>query len=201
MSKKAHWETVYETKTPQEVSWTEEIPQTSLDFIHSFGDDLSASIIDVGGGDSRLVDCLLDAGYTNITVLDISAKSLERAKERLGEKAALVTWIVSDIIEFNPAKSYDIWHDRAVFHFLTNPEEILGYLQLVENAVAKNMVIGTFSENGPLRCSALDITQYSTKALTKLFSSKFAVTRCLNVDHTTPFETVQHFSFCGFEKI
>ena len=200
MSRKAHWETVYETKSPQEVSWTEETPQTSLDFIHSFGDDLSASIIDVGGGDSRLVDCLLDEGYTDITVLDISAKSLERAKERLGEKAAFVTWIVSDITEFNPTKSYDIWHDRAVFHFLRDSADIAGYVDLVGKSVAKNMVIGTFSENGPLRCSALDITQYSTNQLTDLFSSKFATTRCMNVDHTTPFETVQHFSFCGFEK-
>lgn len=201
MSRKAHWETVYETKSPQEVSWTEEIPQTSLDFIHSFGDDLSASIIDIGGGDSRLVDCLLDEGYTNITVLDISAKSLERAKERLGEKAALVTWIVSDITEFEPTKSYDIWHDRAVFHFLRDSADIAGYVELVGKSVAKNMVIGTFSENGPLRFSALDITQYSTNQLTALFSSKFAATHCLNVDHTTPFETVQHFSFCGFQKI
>ena len=200
MNKKAHWETVYETKSPQEVSWTEETPQNSLDFIHEFGNDLSASIIDVGGGDSRLVDCLLEEGYTNVSVLDISAKALERAKERLGEKAARVKWIVSDIMEFKPDSTYDIWHDRAVFHFLTTPEEMLGYLQLVENAVAKNMVIGTFSENGPLRCSALDITQYSTKALTKLFSAKFNVTRCLNVDHTTPFGTYQQFSFCGFEK-
>lgn len=201
MNKKAHWETVYETKSPQEVSWTEEIPQTSLDFIHEFGADLSASIIDIGGGDSRLVDCLLEEGYTNVSVLDISAKSLERAKERLGEKAALVNWIVSDITEFEPETTFDIWHDRAVFHFLTNPNEIEVYVRLVEKAVAKNMVIGTFSENGPLRCSALDITQYSTSQLTQLFSSKFSVTRCLNVDHSTPFDTVQHFSFCGFQKI
>ncbi len=201
MNKKTHWETVYETKSPQEVSWTQEIPQTSLDFIHSFGDDLSASIIDIGGGDSRLVDCLLDEGYTNITVLDISANALERAKARLGEKANQVNWIVSDITDFEPVKSYDIWHDRAVFHFLRDPEEIAGYVDLVGKAVAKNMVIGTFSENGPLRCSALDITQYSTNQLMELFSSKFAATHCLNVDHTTPFDTVQHFSFCGFSKI
>ena len=200
MDRKKHWETVYKNKSPNEVSWTEETPQTSLNFIHSFGNDKSASIIDVGGGDSRLVDFLLDEGYTNLTVLDISAKALERAKSRLGDRANNVKWVVSDINDFKPESGFDIWHDRAVFHFLTEQSDIDSYNDLVDRAVLKNMVIGTFSENGPQRCSALDITQYSKDELCDRFKDKFEVTHCLNVDHATPFETVQNFSFCGFKK-
>ncbi len=113
-----HWEKVYQSKTPDQVSWTQAIPQSSLDLINSFYIDKTASIIDIGGGDSTLVDCLLELGYSNITVLDISNKALQRAKDRLGDKADKVQWIVSDITQFNPPQSYDIWHDRAVFHFL-----------------------------------------------------------------------------------
>lgn len=201
MDRKQHWENVYETKSPQEVSWTQEIPQTSLDFIQSFGEDKSASIIDIGGGDSHLVDCLLKEGYSDITVLDISSKALERAKVRLGEKSHLVSWIVSDITAFRPEKTFDIWHDRAVFHFLTDDEEIRNYVKLVGNSVAGKMVIGTFSENGPLRCSALDVTQYSVDTLKNRFSKSFVALQCFNEDHVTPFDTIQNFSFCGFEKI
>lgn len=200
MERKEHWETVYTNKSPNEVSWTEKVPQTSLDFIHSFGIDKSASIIDIGGGDSRLVDCLLDEGYTNISVLDISAKALERAQTRLGDRASQVNWIVSDINDFNPESGFDIWHDRAVFHFLTERSDIDSYSDLVDRSVLKHMVIGTFSENGPQRCSALDITQYSKEELSDRFIEKFEVTHSLNVDHTTPFDTVQNFSFCGFLK-
>jgi uncharacterized UPF0146 family protein len=200
MSRKKHWETVYETKTPDQVSWTQEVPQTSLDFIHSFGDDKSAAIIDVGGGDSHLVDCLLDEGYSNITVLDISSKALERAKSRLGERASLVNWVVSDITKFEPTQQFDIWHDRAVFHFLTEPADITSYISIVEEWVSKNMIIGTFSENGPLRCSALDVTQYSTSSLSERFQNKFEKISCSNTDHTTPFDTIQNFTFCSFSK-
>ena len=200
MSRKEHWETVYETKNPDQVSWTQEVPQTSLDFIHSFGEDKSVSIIDVGGGDSHLVDCLLDEGYTNISVLDISAKALERAKSRLGERASLVNWIVSDITSFEPDQQFDIWHDRAVFHFLTDTKDIASYISIVEQSVSKNMIIGTFSKDGPLRCSALDITQYSATSLSQKFQDKFETISCLNVDHTTPFDTIQNFTFCSFSK-
>ena len=119
-NKKSHWEHIYDVKTPEQVSWTQNKPETSLDFIHSFGEDKTAKIIDIGGGDSKLVDFLLEEGYENISVLDISANALERAKKRLGEKAKKVTWIVADITEFEPTEQYDNWHDRAVFHFLTH---------------------------------------------------------------------------------
>lgn len=200
MARKEHWENVFGTKSPDQVSWTQEVPQTSLDFIHSFGGDKSLSIIDIGGGDSHLVDCLLDEGYTNITVLDISSKALERAKSRLGDRAKTVQWIVSDITEFNPDITYDIWHDRAVFHFLTEASEIQYYVDLVGRTVNKNMVIGTFSEDGPLKCSGLTISQYSQAALKERFNRKFDAMNCLNVDHTTPFDTTQNFTFCSFVK-
>ena len=123
LDRKKHWETVYETKKPDQVSWSQEIPKTSLEFIHSFGLEKTAKIIDIGGGDSKLVDYLLDEGFENVTVLDISAKSLEKARNRLGEKANKVNWIVSDITEFEPNMTFDVWHDRATFHFLTTPEQ------------------------------------------------------------------------------
>lgn len=200
MERKKHWETVFETKSPEEVSWTQVIPQTSLDFIHSFGEDKSVSIIDVGGGDSHLVDCLLDEGYTNITVLDISSNALERVKSRLGDRAKNVHWIVSDIVEFKPDTQYDIWHDRAVFHFLTESSEIQSYVDLVGKTVNKNMVIGTFSDRGPLKCSGLHISQYCDIDLKQKFTENFEAISCLNVDHTTPFDTVQNFTFCSFTK-
>ena len=195
-----HWETIYQTKQPNEVSWTQEIPQTSLDFIHSFNLPKSARIIDIGGGDSKLVDCLLDEGYEHLSVLDISATSIERAKKRLGEKAAKVTWIVSDITTFQPQTPYDLWHDRAAFHFLTSPEQISAYKEIVEKAVTGYMIIGTFSENGPKKCSGLDIVQYSKESLVKTFEDGFTPEQCLYSDHVTPFQTVQNFVFCSFKR-
>ena len=143
---KKYWEKVYETKEPNEVSWTQDVPQTSLKFIDSFKLPTSAKIIDVGGGDSRLVDFLLDEGFENVTVLDISAKALEKAKKRLGTKAKKVNWIVSDVTDYEPETVFDVWHDRATFHFLTTNEEIAAYLDLARKAVAGFMTIGTFSE-------------------------------------------------------
>ena len=154
---KQHWENVYETKNSDQVSWTQEKPTTSLEYIRSFGLSKTAEIIDIGGGDSRLVDYLLVEGYQNITVLDISTKALEKAKERLGENATKVTWIVSDIIDFEPQKEYDIWHDRAVFHFLTTEAPIKKYTEIAKTGVNGYLVIRTFSENGPLKCSGLAI--------------------------------------------
>lgn len=197
---KNHWETVYETKNPDQVSWTQAIPQTSLDFIDSFGLDQTAHVIDVGGGDSRLVDFLLEKGYENITVLDISEKALEKAKNRLGEKAKKVKWVVSDVTEFKPTEHYDIWHDRATFHFLTSAEQISKYLQIAREHVKGFMAIGTFSTNGPTKCSGLDIKQYNEQTLTAELSNGFERVKCITEDHTTPFATVQNFLFCSFKK-
>lgn len=198
---KAHWETVYETKSPQEVSWTQEIPQISLDFIQSFQLNKDARIIDVGGGDSLLVDHLLDLGFTNLSVLDISAHAIERAKVRLGEKASLVTWIISDINDFEPTEMYDLWHDRAAFHFLTTQKDIERYVELVSKH-AKQLVIGTFSTNGPFKCSGLEITQYDENELGQLFGLHgFEVQTTKREDHMTPFGTTQNFVFASMVKL
>ncbi|WES95792.1 class I SAM-dependent methyltransferase [Chryseobacterium arthrosphaerae] len=198
---KNHWENVYETKNPDQVSWTQAKPQTSLDFISSFGLGKEARIIDIGGGDSNLVDFLLQEGYENITVLDISSKALEKAKERLGDAAAKVKWIATDITAFEPAETYDIWHDRAAFHFLTNQEQVSKYIDIAEKSITGFMVLGTFSKNGPTKCSGLDIQQYDEESLSSEFESGFEKIQCLTEDHTTPFGTVQNFVFCSFKKL
>lgn len=197
---KNHWDTVYETKNPDQVSWTQERPETSLSFIASLGLGKEVKIIDIGGGDSNLVDFLLDDGYQDITVLDISEKALEKAKERLGKKGEKVKFIATDITEFEPDHSYDIWHDRATFHFLTEQEQISKYLSITEKNVKAFMVLGTFSKNGPTKCSGLDIKQYDEESMEKQFETRFEKMECVSVDHTTPFNTVQNFIFCSFKK-
>ncbi|WP_345232889.1 class I SAM-dependent methyltransferase [Olivibacter ginsenosidimutans] len=200
LNQKQHWETVYETKNPEEVSWTQKIPQTSLDFINSFALPKDAKIIDIGGGDSNLVDFLLEEGYENISVLDISAKAIEKAKTRLGEKAKKVNWVESDITKFKPDTSYDIWHDRATFHFLTTDEQITTYIEVAKKAVSGFMVIGTFSENGPTKCSGLNIKRYTAGGLINVFNEYFTKIHCLTEDHITPFHTKQSFLFCSFKR-
>ncbi len=197
---KKHWETVYETKTPDQVSWTQEVPKTSLNFINSFQLSKEASIIDIGGGDSKLVDFLLEEGYKNITVLDISKKALERAKKRLGKKAKMITWIVSDVVDFIPETNYDIWHDRAVFHFLTTKNQIDTYKSLINKSVKKHLVIGTFSVTGPSKCSGLEITRYSEEKMSENFKASFQKIICKEETHLTPFNTFQNFIFCSFKK-
>ncbi len=201
-TRKEHWEKIYKTKQPNEVSWTEEVPKTSLDFIHSFNLPKSARIIDIGGGDSRLVDFLLDEGFENVTVLDISYKALERAKKRLGDRANRVTWVASDITEFSPDTNYDLWHDRATFHFLTIDEQIMKYLSTARKAVRSGgyVIIGTFSTYGPKMCSGLDVRRYSEETLTEQLNNGFEKIRCIMEDHITPFNTTQNFLFCSFRR-
>jgi len=198
--RKQHWNIVYATKKPNEVSWTQEVPTTSLNFIHSYNLPKTASIIDVGGGDSKLVDYLLDEGYENITVLDISEKALERAKARLGEKAVKVKWVASDVTEFQPDTTYDVWHDRATFHFLTTHEQIAKYLDIAKSAIRGYLTIGTFSENGPKKCSGLEIKQYTETQLQTELAEGFQKIRCITEDHVTPFNTTQNFLFCTFRR-
>jgi SAM-dependent methyltransferase len=197
---KKHWETVYKTKDPNQVSWTQDVPKTSLDFIHSFGLTKAAKIIDIGGGDSKLVDYLLDEGFENITVLDISAQALDKAKKRLGKKAEKINWVVSDITEYKPKQTFDIWHDRATFHFLTTSEQITKYMDTARNSVTGFLTIGTFSDNGPEKCSGLQIKQYSEEKLTAELQNGFDKLRCITEDHKTPFDTTQNFLFCSFKK-
>lgn len=199
---KSHWENVFATKNPNEVSWTQKYPKTSMDYLESLNLSKTANIIDIGGGDSNLVDALLEKGYVNVWVLDISEFALERAKKRLGDKANSVHWIVSDITEFKSEVAFDFWHDRAVFHFLTEQESIDKYLAIINNAIADNgnFLLGTFSENGPLKCSGLEIKQYSENTMKQTFSENFEAVKCFTENHKTPFDTVQNFQFCGFKK-
>ena len=202
MERKEHWENVFSTKQEKEVSWYQESPKTSIDFIYKLNIPKDAKIIDIGGGDSYLIDALLALGYTNLSLLDISAKAIERIKNRLGEKAAKVSFIVSDVLEFKPDTTFDFWHDRASFHFLTEEKQITKYAELVASAVAKNgnMVLGTFSENGPKKCSGLDITQYDMEKMKAIFENDFDLLESFTEDHQTPFDTIQNFIFCSFKK-
>jgi len=201
--RKEHWNKIYFNKKPNEFSWTQEFPKTSLDFIHSFNLSPQANIIDVGGGQSKLVDQLLKEGYENITVLDISEKALEKTKERLGELADKVNWIVEDITDFTTDQIYDVWHDRATFHFLTTLGQINRYLEKARKYIKANgfLTLGTFSENGPKKCSGLDIRQYSERSLQERFNDGFSKIKCITEDHMTPFHTLQNFLFCSFRRL
>ena len=199
-NRQQHWDAVYMMKQPHQVSWTQVQPSISLGFIGETGLPTTSSIIDIGGGDSRLVDCLLALGFTDLTVLDISKAAIDRARARLGGLSDLVTWIVADVEEFVPSRSYDLWHDRATFHFLTTASQVEAYVAKASVAVSGYMTIGTFSENGPDRCSGLPVRQYSEDTLSSALAKGFKKIRCLHEDHVTPFNTVQNFLFCNFRK-
>jgi ubiquinone/menaquinone biosynthesis C-methylase UbiE len=202
-NRKNHWENIYKTKELKDVSWYQPKPETALEFLHYFNVPSSAKIIDVGGGDSYLVDHLLDLNYQDITILDISEAALERAKQRLGKRASKVKWVVADAASFKPSEQYDFWHDRAAFHFLTQENEISNYIETVHKSLSSSgvLVIGTFSENGPKKCSGIEIKQYSETSMTDRFQPFFEKVKCMTVDHKTPFDTIQNFVFCSFRKV
>ena len=202
-NKKKHWETIYQTKQFEEVSWFQPTPETSLSFFKQLNIPTSAKIIDIGGGDSFLVDNLLDLNYQDLTVLDISATALDKAKQRLGERADKVKWIVADVATFRPTEKYDFWHDRAAFHFLTQELEIENYLNTVQKSIQPTgvFVIGTFSEQGPEKCSGIEIKQYSETTMTDRLSEFFEKIKCIKVDHKTPSDAIQNFIFCSFKKL
>ncbi|MBC8266452.1 MAG: class I SAM-dependent methyltransferase [Flavobacteriales bacterium] len=187
----------------QEVSWYQQSPKTSLELITKVAPNRKASIIDVGGGDGFLVDELLKLGYTNITVLDISENAINKAKKRLGKIAEQIRWVISDITEFSPNQQYDVWHDRAVFHFLTNKKDVEKYKDLVAENISKkeHFILATFSDSGPNKCSGLDICKYSEKQLKDTFAEKFKVLDSFTKNHNTPFGTKQNFTFMLFSKI
>jgi cyclopropane fatty-acyl-phospholipid synthase-like methyltransferase len=200
--KKEHWENVFTTKQETEVSWYQKQPKTSVDLIEKINLSNGAKIIDVGGGDSYLIDNLLELGYTNLHLLDISSKAIERIKNRLGAKSENVTFIVSDILNFKPEIKFDVWHDRASFHFLTEENDIQKYSNLVANSIVSNgnIIIGTFSENGPLKCSGLPISQYNELKMKAVFENNFDLIESFTEDHQTPFDTTQNFIFGTFKK-
>jgi len=201
--RKKHWETIYQTKELKDVSWFQPTPETSLSFLKQYNIPTTAKIIDIGGGDSFLVDNLLDLGYQDITVLDISAAALDKAKQRLGDRADKIKWIVADAATFRPTEKYDFWHDRAAFHFLTQEQEIENYLDTVQKSIQQTgvLVIGTFSEQGPKKCSGIEIKQYSETTMTDRLTRFFEKIKCITVDHKTPLDTIQNFIFCSFRKL
>ncbi len=200
---KTHWENIYSQKQPNEVSWWQDHPTPTLEIIHELNLNKATPILDVGGGDSTLADHLLEEGYSNITVLDISEKSIQRAKQRLGKRSAAVTWIPCNILDFEPPCGYGLWHDRATFHFLTTEEETAKYQAIVRRAVLNDgyLILATFSTNGPRRCSGLPVKQYDALALSEYFKGSFTMLRSFTVDHRTPSHAIQNFQFCCFRKI
>lgn len=199
---KTHWEKVYQTKRFEEVSWFQPMPETSIRFFEEMNLPKTARIIDIGAGESHFVDYLLDKGYTDITLVDISEEALKKTQVRLGAKGVTVQYIVADAGTFTPTQHYDFWHDRATFHFLTEPARIQHYSYHVSNALKPDayFVVGTFAEDGPKKCSGLDTMQYSENSLSALFEQYFTKVKCVKTEHTTPFSTVQKFTFCQFRK-
>lgn len=203
MQPKTHWEKVYLTKAPEAVSWFQEHPDFSLRFIRDAGVAKNAGIIDVGGGASRLVDELLNEGYSNVTVLDLSAAALQEAQKRLAERARQVQWIEADITRTNlPACSFAVWHDRAVFHFLIEPEDRKAYIETVMRSVKPggHVIVATFAPDGPTQCSGLPVMRYGPGELHGQFGNAFSLLEHAREEHHTPFGTVQQFVYCYCRK-
>ena len=198
---KLHWEKIYDEKNEDEVSWFQKETNESIKMIQSAGIE-NPKIIDVGSGRSRLLKNLIEIGYNDLTYLDISEHALEKSKEFLGEQSNKVRWISKDILSFKTDEKFDIWHDRAVFHFLNEENLIRKYIEIVEKNISESghLIIGTFSENGPLKCSGLEVRRYSEKVIEKLFNRSFKLIDSFYYDHVTPFNTTQNFLFSHFIK-
>jgi 2-polyprenyl-3-methyl-5-hydroxy-6-metoxy-1,4-benzoquinol methylase len=200
MDARKHWEQVYGAKAPDEVSWFRPHLETSLSLIErATSGDLSASIIDVGGGASSLVDDLIDCGYRNLTVLDISQAALDVPQQRLGNAARTVRWVCADVLKSTLSpRSYDVWHDRAVFHFLTTPEDRIAYVRSVSSAVRTggHVIVSTFGPQGPVKCSGLDVMRYDADSLHHEFGARFRLVESSKEIHNTPFGTQQQFLYC-----
>lgn len=202
MERREHWETVYRTKDEDDVSWFQERPAMSLSLIEKCG-ARDAKILDVGGGASRLVDGLLDAGYTHVAVLDIAEAALAKARERLGERATGVRWIATDLLAWTPDDVFDVWHDRAVFHFMVRDEDRAAYLVTLRRAlrIGGQAIIATFAENGPERCSGLPIQRWEPEALARELGPDFGLEESLREEHVTPAGKTQAFQFSRFVRI
>ena len=198
---KEHWERVYETRDPTKVSWFQPVPAKSIALIRATEIPAKAPLIDVGGGASTLVDILRNSDYTDITVLDISARALAKARERLGAAADSISWLEADVTAFEPQRRYYLWHDRAVFHFLTNPESVRKYLDVLRTALVPggHFVIATFGPEGPDRCSGLPVQRYSVDSLANLLQDDFDVRSFEIQDHVTPTGTVQQFLYAWWQ--
>lgn len=199
---KHHWENIYSKKGPQEVSWFQAMPAVSLNLFAEYRVPPLARIIDVGGGDSLLVDHLLDAGYGDVSVLDISGTALHKAQERLGDRAKQVQWLEADATDFDAPQGFDVWHDRAVFHFLTSEADVDRYIAQLARLLKPGglLILATFSENGPEKCSGIPVHRYSETEMVARLQKVCDRIKCFTVDHATPFDTVQNFLFCAFRK-
>jgi trans-aconitate methyltransferase len=202
VSRQHHWEKVYTTKGESEVSWFQETPAPSVELIELVGAKQSSSIIDIGGGASRLVDNLISRGYQDVTVLDLSAAALASARSRIGDKANRVTWITADVTIWQPSRSYDVWHDRAAFHFLTERSDQAAYVARLRRAlrVGGHAIIATFAPDGPERCSGLTVSRYDANALAATLGAGFELVDTRRHDHTTPWGSVQKFQFSTFRR-
>jgi 2-polyprenyl-3-methyl-5-hydroxy-6-metoxy-1,4-benzoquinol methylase len=199
MDVKSHWEKVYTTKAPESVSWYRAHLETSLALIERVLPAHAASIIDIGGGESTLVDDLLLRGYRNLTVLDVSRTAIEVTKKRLGSAADQLRWLVGDIVEIElKPHAYDLWHDRAVFHFLTTPEQRHAYVRQVTRAVKPggHVMVSTFGPEGPMKCSGLEVMRYDAESLHSEFGGQFRLVESSKELHQTPFGTTQQFLCC-----
>jgi SAM-dependent methyltransferase len=199
MNTKTHWEHIYETKSPAQVSWYQEHARFSLQYIRNTGIQKTDAIIDVGGGASTLVDDLVADGYQQISILDVSAVALQLARQRLGRRAVEVNWMEADITQADlPERAYDLWHDRAVFHFLTRAIDRQRYIDTIRHAVrvGGHIILATFAPDGPERCSGLDVVRYSPESLHREFGGDFEVVDSTRETHHTPFGTEQKFIYC-----
>ena len=199
---KSHWENIYSSKKEDGVSWFQEYPKTSIDLIEKYSIDKSISIIDIGSGRSKILKNLIENGYDDLTYLDISQEACSKSKISLGNKQDLVQWHVENVLDFNTEKNFLIWHDRAVFHFLISKEDLEKYKQVALKNIVDGgyLILGTFSENGPEKCSGLNVSRYSTKSLKEIFNPEFKMIESFTIDHKTPFNTTQNFLFSIFKK-
>lgn len=197
-----HWRKVYTEKQPDEVSWYQATPAPSLDALDRVGAGPEQSLIDIGGGASTLVDALLDRGWRDVTVLDIAAPALAAAQKRLGQRATVVTWAVADVTTWRPERRHDIWHDRAVFHFLTAPEQRAAYLGALEAGLATggHAIIATFALDGPEKCSGLPVERYDAAKLAATLGPRFRLVEEWREEHLTPWGSPQAFTWCAFRR-
>lgn len=199
---KNHWENIYSNKDENEVSWFQTVPKTSHQLIKKLNLESNDNIIDIGSGRSRILKILIDEGFNNLSYLDISKEACKKSKIALGDDKSKVNWNVENVLNFESKIKYKLWHDRAVFHFFTDKKDIEKYKEVaIKNISAGGyLVLGTFSINGPKKCSGLDVSQYSEQSLNEIFKSDFNLLESFYIDHQTPFDTTQNFLFCIFKK-
>lgn len=197
-----HWQRTYQAKAEQEVSWHQELPEPSLSLVSAVATSPTSAIIDIGGGASHLVDHLLQCGYTDLSVLDVSSAALAKAQARLGARATAVDWIAADITTWTPQRTYDVWHDRATFHFMVTEGDRAGYLDRLRQALAPggHAIIATFAPDGPERCSGLPVTRYDPVSLASTLGREFTLINSEHRLHHTPWSAVQAFQFSVFRR-